>query len=93
MLVGVKTVTDENGTLKFPSWVYPGLDTDVIVSEMRETSRKPDEVYGLVKECVLVEGRWRLVTGNLILGQGTAVHFENDFYLRWLLVHTFRLGG
>lgn len=49
MLVGVKTVTDENGALKFPSWVNRGLDTDVIVSEVRETSRKPDEVYGLIE--------------------------------------------
>ncbi|KAG6903363.1 hypothetical protein C0995_013116 [Termitomyces sp. Mi166 len=49
MLVGVKTVTDESGALKFPSWVNRGLDTDVIVSEVRETSRKPDEVYGLIE--------------------------------------------
>lgn len=49
MLVGVKTVTDEHGALKFPSWVNRGLDTDVIVSEVRETSRKPDEVYGMIE--------------------------------------------
>ena len=49
MLVGVKTVTDENGNLKFPSWANRGLDTDVIVSEVRETSRKPDEVYGMIE--------------------------------------------
>ena len=49
MLVGVKTVTDEYGALKFPSWANRGLDTDVIVSEVRETSRKPDEVYGLIE--------------------------------------------
>ncbi|KAI0721817.1 MT-A70-domain-containing protein [Cerioporus squamosus] len=49
MLVGVKTVTDEHGNLKFPSWVNRGLDTDVIVSEVRETSRKPDEVYGMIE--------------------------------------------
>ncbi|KAG5646446.1 hypothetical protein DXG03_003496 [Asterophora parasitica] len=49
MLVGVKTVTDESGALKFPSWANRGLDTDVIVSEVRETSRKPDEVYGLIE--------------------------------------------
>lgn len=49
MLVGVKTVIDESGALKFPSWVNRGLDTDVIVSEVRETSRKPDEVYGLIE--------------------------------------------
>lgn len=49
MLVGVKTVVDESGALKFPSWANRGLDTDVIVSEVRETSRKPDEVYGLIE--------------------------------------------
>ena len=49
MLVGVKTVTDCNGNLKFPSWVNRGLDTDVIVSEVRETSRKPDEIYAIIE--------------------------------------------
>ena len=49
MLVGVKTVLDENGALKFPSWANRGLDTDVIVSEVRETSRKPEEAYGLIE--------------------------------------------
>jgi len=49
MLVGVKTVSDENGNLKIPSWVNRGIDTDVIVSEVRETSRKPEEVYGLIE--------------------------------------------
>jgi len=49
MLVGVKSHFDEAGNLKFPSWCNRGLDTDVIVSEVRETSRKPDEVYGLIE--------------------------------------------
>ncbi|KAJ8086390.1 methyltransferase [Marasmius tenuissimus] len=49
MLVGVKTNLGENGELKFPSWVNRGVDTDVIVSEVRETSRKPDEAYGLIE--------------------------------------------
>ncbi|KAI0036008.1 MT-A70-domain-containing protein [Vararia minispora EC-137] len=49
MLVGIKTNYDKDGSLKFPSWVNRGLDTDVIVSEVRETSRKPDEVYGLIE--------------------------------------------
>ncbi|KAJ1981970.1 methyltransferase [Dimargaris xerosporica] len=29
-------------------WLNCGVDCDVIVSEVRETSRKPDEVYGLI---------------------------------------------
>ncbi|KAJ8518350.1 hypothetical protein ONZ45_g4562 [Pleurotus djamor] len=49
ILVGVKTVTDASGALKFPSWANRGLDTDVIVSEVRETSRKPEEVYGVIE--------------------------------------------
>ncbi|THH05118.1 hypothetical protein EW145_g5023 [Phellinidium pouzarii] len=49
MLVGIKSHWDENGNLKFPKWCNRGLDTDVIVSEVRETSRKPDEVYGLIE--------------------------------------------
>lgn len=49
MLVGVKTVLDDQGALKFPSWANRALDTDVIVSEVRETSRKPEEVYGLIE--------------------------------------------
>ena len=49
MLVGVKTVHDKEGNLKFPSWANRGIDTDVVVSEVRETSRKPDEVYELIE--------------------------------------------
>ncbi|KAH8113355.1 MT-A70-domain-containing protein [Phellopilus nigrolimitatus] len=49
MLVGVKSHWDGNGNLKFPAWCNRGIDTDVIVSEVRETSRKPDEVYGLIE--------------------------------------------
>jgi hypothetical protein len=49
MLVGIKTVHDENGMLRWPKWLNRGLDTDVVVSEVRETSRKPDEVYGIIE--------------------------------------------
>jgi mRNA (2'-O-methyladenosine-N6-)-methyltransferase len=49
MLVGVKTVIDDKGNLVWPSWVNRGIDCDVIVSEVRETSRKPDEVYGMIE--------------------------------------------
>ncbi|KAF7973218.1 hypothetical protein HWV62_15819 [Athelia sp. TMB] len=49
MLVGVKTRTDAEGNLIFPPWANRGLDTDVIVSEVRETSRKPDEAYGMIE--------------------------------------------
>lgn len=86
MLVAVKTHSDEHGNLKWPSWVNRGLDVDVIVSEVRETSRKPDEVYGMI-ERMCPGGRkigdlqhsWRLsalteeqryLAGNTILGRG-----------------------
>ena len=53
MLVGVKNAPDAQKTgtsaVKWPSWCNRGLDVDVIVSEVRETSRKPDEVYGLIE--------------------------------------------
>jgi mRNA (2'-O-methyladenosine-N6-)-methyltransferase len=49
MLVGVKTVYDEDGNMKFPSWANRGLDTDVVVAEVRETSRKPDEIYEIIE--------------------------------------------
>lgn len=49
MLVGLKTNIDEEGNLKWPKWLNRGLDVDVIVSEVRETSRKPDEVYGMIE--------------------------------------------
>jgi mRNA (2'-O-methyladenosine-N6-)-methyltransferase len=35
-----------------PPWLNRLLDTDVIVSEVRETSRKPDEVYEIVERLV-----------------------------------------
>ncbi|CAE6421208.1 unnamed protein product [Rhizoctonia solani] len=49
MLVGVKTNIDDEGNLIWPSWANRGVDCDVIVSEVRETSRKPDEVYGMIE--------------------------------------------
>jgi mRNA (2'-O-methyladenosine-N6-)-methyltransferase len=53
MLVGVKNAPDAQKTgtsaVKWPSWCNRGLDVDVVVSEVRETSRKPDEVYGLIE--------------------------------------------
>ncbi|CAK5275773.1 unnamed protein product [Mycena citricolor] len=50
MLVGVKTRLDpQTGQLVLPAWANRGVDTDVIVSEVRETSRKPEEVYGLIE--------------------------------------------
>lgn len=35
-----------------PVWLNKQIDTDIIVSTTRETSRKPDELYGLVERLV-----------------------------------------
>lgn len=35
-----------------PQWLNRRLDTDLIVSSTRETSRKPDELYGLIERLV-----------------------------------------
>ena len=47
--MGLKAPLDPDGNLIWPSWINRGVDTDVIVSEVRETSRKPDETYGLIE--------------------------------------------
>lgn len=60
MLVALKSNVDDEGNLKWPSWLNRGLDVDVIVSEVRETSRKPDEVYGMIE---------RMCPGGRKLGQ------------------------
>lgn len=74
MLVGIKTVHDENGVLKWPKWLNRGLDTDVIVSEVRETSRKPDEVYGMI-ERMCPGGRKVEIFGRKHNTRPGSVHF------------------
>jgi mRNA (2'-O-methyladenosine-N6-)-methyltransferase len=32
-----------------PEWMHRGLNADVIVSEVRDTSRKPDELYAMIE--------------------------------------------
>lgn len=32
-----------------PEWVHRGINADVIVSEVRDTSRKPDELYAIIE--------------------------------------------
>ena len=49
MLVGLKSRVSAMGEPIWPEWINRGVDTDVIVSEVRETSRKPDEAYGLIE--------------------------------------------
>ncbi|KAI6034082.1 MT-A70-domain-containing protein [Pisolithus microcarpus] len=89
MLVGVKTHLDDVGNLKFPSWVNRGLDTDVIVSEVRETSRKPDEVYGLIERIITTRPGW-LTLGNQL---GPDQIFEEDLAARIRARYPERLVG
>ena len=49
MLVGLKSKISTSGEPVWPRWINRGIDTDVIVSEVRETSRKPDEVYRIIE--------------------------------------------
>lgn len=46
-LVGAKSSSSSSSPL--PSWAHLGLDSDVLVSEVRDTSRKPDELYGMIE--------------------------------------------
>ncbi|VUG17843.1 DEBR0S2_17568g1_1 [Brettanomyces bruxellensis] len=32
-----------------PKWLNPGMDPQILVSSTRETSRKPDEIYGIIE--------------------------------------------
>ncbi|CAO1629746.1 unnamed protein product [Parajaminaea phylloscopi] len=45
-LVGAKSSSPSS---PLPSWAHLGLDSDVLVSEVRDTSRKPDELYGMIE--------------------------------------------
>ncbi|KAH9978009.1 hypothetical protein BGW80DRAFT_1539426 [Lactifluus volemus] len=58
------------GTYALPVMGQSGLDTDVIVSEVRETSRKPDEVYGLIERCALAVARLKFLVANITQGRG-----------------------
>lgn len=41
-------------------WANRGVDVDVIVSEVRETSRKPDEIYSIIERIAPGPDRRRL---------------------------------
>lgn len=32
-----------------PAWIHRGMDSDVVVTEVRDTSWKPDEVYSIIE--------------------------------------------
>jgi hypothetical protein len=59
LLVAVKVPSDHPVDAPIPWTTHPtlqslrkGIDTDVVVAEVRETSRKPDEVYGVIERYV-----------------------------------------
>lgn len=41
-------------------WANRGVDADVIVSEVRETSRKPEEIYSIIERIAPGRSRRRL---------------------------------
>jgi mRNA (2'-O-methyladenosine-N6-)-methyltransferase len=59
LLVAVKVPPTHPADAGIPWTTHPtlmslrkGIDTDVVVAEVRETSRKPDEVYGVIERYV-----------------------------------------
>jgi hypothetical protein len=59
LLVAVKIPPTHPSEAPIPWDTHPtlkslrkGIDTDVVVAEVRETSRKPDEVYGVIERYV-----------------------------------------
>ncbi|PWN23287.1 MT-A70-domain-containing protein [Microstroma glucosiphilum] len=46
-LIGAKNASGVGGPI--PEWAHRGLDSDVLVSEVRDTSRKPDELYAMIE--------------------------------------------
>ncbi|SDA02934.1 BZ3500_MvSof-1268-A1-R1_Chr11-1g03224 [Microbotryum saponariae] len=46
------TSSSSSGSTPIPPYFKQGLDTQVILSEVRETSRKPDELYDMIERIV-----------------------------------------
>jgi mRNA (2'-O-methyladenosine-N6-)-methyltransferase len=90
MLVGVKTNIDDKGNLIWPSWANRGIDCDVVVSEVRETSRKPDEVYGII-ERMCPGGRKIEIFGRKHNTRPGYDRINHDHY--WLLTLIIGLDG
>ena len=61
------------------AWLQRGVDTDVIVAEVRETSRKPDELYEVIE---------RACPGGRKLGM-----LDCSFTFRTKLIDTIELFG
>ncbi|CEQ42360.1 SPOSA6832_04157, partial [Sporobolomyces salmonicolor] len=61
-LVAVRrSPTDSSRPPRLPSWFNKGLDTQVLLAEVRETSRKPDELYDMIERILGGRGHGRKV--------------------------------
>ncbi|KAK4703954.1 mRNA m6A methyltransferase catalytic subunit, partial [Phenoliferia sp. Uapishka_3] len=56
-----RSPTKPNDSPVLPSWFQKGLDTQVLLAEVRETSRKPDELYDMVERILGGKGKGRKV--------------------------------
>ncbi|GAA5946308.1 hypothetical protein JCM3765_000192 [Sporobolomyces pararoseus] len=52
---------DPSQPLRLPSWFNKGLDTQVLLAEVRQTSRKPDELYDMIERVLGGKARGRKV--------------------------------
>ncbi|GAA5878031.1 hypothetical protein JCM3774_005986 [Rhodotorula dairenensis] len=61
-LVAVRrSVTSPESPPRLRSWFNRGLDTQVLLAEVRETSRKPDELYDMIERILGGRGKGRKV--------------------------------
>ncbi|GAA5906386.1 mRNA (N6-adenosine)-methyltransferase [Sporobolomyces salmoneus] len=52
---------DPSRPVRIPSWFNKGLDTQVLLAEVRQTSRKPDELYEMIERVLGGKGKGRKV--------------------------------
>jgi len=56
-----KNAANPDASPAVPAWFNKGLDTQVIMAEVRETSRKPDELYDMIERILGGRGHGRKV--------------------------------
>ncbi|GAA5868994.1 hypothetical protein JCM16303_000330 [Sporobolomyces ruberrimus] len=52
---------DPSRPLRLPDWFNKGLDTQVLLAEVRQTSRKPDELYDMIERVLGGKAKGRKV--------------------------------
>ncbi|BGP26974.1 methyltransferase [Rhodotorula toruloides] len=60
-LVAIRRPASSTAPPRLPNWFNRGLDTQVLLAEVRETSRKPDELYDMIERILGGKGRGRKV--------------------------------